>query len=313
MDFLYSLKKNNECYNDIEIEQIRIRIFKLKNNIALVTRTFQPNKNRDTFDLERFQERFVTPLNNLRSGNVFDKIFIIVNIEKGNKYAEETTDGISASKYHITKQFKEEVDNGTIVVVDLDDWGKNAGSANALTMGLLAARGNNIKYVMNWSSEMDIKPEMVLNCLGSIKKDGYNVIGFLRDFWWKKHQWLIAQNTASIWNVNSLIAVNGFSTYCDNNTKSISSYEHGTVPLQGMEDFYSMLLMSKNDKNFKWAMLGRSNPIKWNMETEGEEGKRNEKKVYRQYHVMEHYVDIIYGKDKERTMELIFDKLTILD
>ena len=287
----------------------------MSNNISLVTRTFQPKKDKNTFDVEKFKNKFVKPLKKIMQGNVFSKTYVVVNVEINNPYAEIKIDGISASHFYINQFFSEEINNNKIEVIDLEDWGQNAGSANALTTGLKAAHKEGVKYVMNWSPEMDFDGDFVKKGLDVIIEKDLFVVGYLRDFWWKKFQWLMVQNTASIWNVDKLISVNGFSKYCDSNPSTLYSEEYGEISLQGMEDFYSLLLLSNKYEDFKWAMIGSDNPITWTIDTDPntENGLRNLKKIYRQSFVMKHYVSHIYDNaDFDTVLANIFNKLIIL-
>lgn len=287
----------------------------MNKKIALITRTFQPKKDIKNFDLEYLKKNFIIPLKKIRNNKVFSKTYIVINTDYKSQYSEILSDGLSPSKFHINNIFNEEIKSGEIVVIELNDWGNNAGSANALTTGLLQANKDSMEYIMNWSSEMDLLSTDIENGLKFLIDNKLYALGFLRKGWWKKFQWLMIQNTASIWNVKKLMEVNGFSTYCDNNKTTVFSQKYGEISLQGMEDFYSILLLNKKFDDFKWGMIGLRNNIDWNIETDKnkENGLRNLKKIYRQELVMNHYINYLEPeKNIEEVLNQIFSKIKIL-
>lgn len=289
----------------------------MNNKIALITRTFQPNATIDTFDEKRFKEKFVKPLSKLLCKNkIVNKVIILTNIEDNNKYSEPLNEyGESSSLYHIKKHFNKEIKNGLIEIIQVEKWGENAGSGQALTEGAKYAESIGYKYIMNWSCEIDLSFYEIFGAFEILKKNKHSVVGFTREKWWLKFQWNLPQNTACIWNLDHLKSVGYFNPYCDNNKETIKNDLFGDIPLQGMEDFYSLLNINKSIEGFSWGMYGIEKPLKWNCETDlnTELGKLNSRKIYRQEAVINHYIEQNYDKNikNEDILSALFSKMKI--
>ena len=286
-------------------------------DLGLVTRTFQPKATINTFNETRFVDTFALPLKKLLTTELFKKVVVVINTEKNNQYAEiENNEGISPSEFYINKYFKNDIANGELIILKSTKWGQNAGSAQALTQGAKEINRYDIKYVMNWSAEMDIGKYDIVHAMESIKNGSHDVVGFLREKWWLKFQWGISQNTASIWNVKALEKVGYFDEFCDNNTKTMQSEEFGEIPLLGMEDFFTMLKMMKNNQFFTWAMVKNNDPIIWNTQKNISEERDfiNRRKIHRQESVIRFYIETIKEtKEHEAVLEHFFSKRKIYE
>lgn len=286
----------------------------MSDNICLVTRTFQPRKDIDSFDLERFEQKFLKPLKKMIKGNIiFKKVIVLVNVEEGNKFAEILNeDNISPSEYYIKENLKEEVELGILEILHVKDWGQNAGSARALRQGGEYAESLDMDYLMNWSAEMDISVYDIISAFEIMKNNNHDVMGFLREKWWLKFQWAISQNTASIWRIKPLSKVGYFSNFCDEETSSVDSEAYGKIHLMGMEDFHAMIRMLNNDSSFSWGMHGLKEPIQWKYESDlsTELGLLNAKKIYRQEKVVYYYIEQIFKHDNhQEVLDNFFSKV----
>lgn len=286
----------------------------MSDNICLVTRTFQPRKDIDNFDLERFEKKFLQPLKKMIKGNIiFKKVIILVNVEEGNKFAEILNENnVSPSEYHIKENLKEEVELGIVEILHVKNWGQNAGSARALRQGGEYAKSLGMDYLMNWSAEMDISVYDIISAFETMKNNNHDVMGFLREKWWLKFQWAISQNTASIWRIKPLSKVGYFSNFCDEETSSINSEAYGKIHLMGMEDFHAMARMLNNDSSFSWGMYGLKDPIQWKYESDlsTELGLLNAKKIYRQERVVYYYIEQIFKHDNhQEVLDNFFSKV----
>lgn len=279
--------------------------------IALITRTFQQNKNIDNFNENIFIEKFYKPLKNMIESNLFNKVFILINTDKNNDYCEYTNNGVSPSEFFIKKYFKEYI--YMIDIINVEDWGDNVGSSYALSIAAKKAYNENFNFIMNWSSEMIISKEKLYSTFDYIKNNDIDVIGFLRNHWWIKYQWSIAQNTAAIWNINSLKEVDFFSKQCDIIQKKIISDTFGDTPLLGMEDFHSMLQLIKI-KDFKWSMSCSNEPIFWNYKSDDPKlNFLNERKIFRQEQVILYYIESFFPEiDPYIFLETFFRKRIII-
>jgi len=147
------------------------------------------------------------------------------------------------------------------------------------------------------------------NALRFAEERKLSMVGVLRQRHWEKPQWRVPQNTACLWKISSLQNVGGFSPECNGTGRTISTPEFGEVALAGMEDFHAMLKMLRQDDDLRWGMIGRANPLKWEVDfPHGSERERNHLiKVSRQYSVMKQWaIDVFPNLSFETVMDLIF-------
>lgn len=132
--------------------------------------------------------------------------------------------------------------------------------------------------------------------LSHAERHDLSVVGFLRQGWWEKPQWKVAQNTAALWDIEMLSAVNGFAPECNGTGRTVQTKEYGDVPIAGMEDFHAMLRMLKQFSVLRWGMVGITEPLFWDTDFEpsSEREHNHLKKVARQYHVMQAWAQDVF-------------------
>jgi len=130
----------------------------------------------------------------------------------------------------------------------------------------------------------------------------------LRERWWERPQWNIAQNTAAIWNIKILEEIGGFAPECDGTGETINVSDFGEVPLAGMEDFHAILRAMKIRPDLRWGMVSRESPLTWDVNfPAGSERERNHLiKIARQYQVMKIYASRIFP---ELSFETVMGRL----
>ena len=231
------------------------------------------------------------------SEDIVERIIVVVNVEKGNPLAESIySDGQTPSTSALMEVFSKEIRDGRIIIHLCHNWGNNPGSGNALNEGIDIAQKMGAQLAMCWSPEIEMNGFRILEALNFMEERNLHVVGFLRENWWDKTQWHISQNTAAIWNIRILKSVGGFSSECNGTGKTIVIKGFGEVSLAGMEDFHAILKILKLYPNFRWGMVGRSNPLKWdtNFPADSERLLNHLKKVARQELVMKEWVKMIF-------------------
>lgn len=280
--------------------------------ITVVARSFQAGTGKEegkVFDENIFKDKVAKPINNLlRFTEVIKSIVIVTNGEAGNKLAEVIgSDSKTPTIRMLEKTFPGEIKSGKIIPHICQNWGNNPGSATALNEGLALSP---TIWSMCWSPEIEMDGYRITSALNLAEKNNLSVVGFLRKRWWEKAQWNVVQNTACIWNLESLRGVDYFSPDCNGIGKSVTTPEFGDVPLAGMEDFHAMLRMMKQyTDDFRWGLVGRTNPLHWDTSfVPGSERELNHlKKVARQYLVMMAYAREIFPTEEfEDLMDKFF-------
>jgi hypothetical protein len=281
--------------------------------VIVVTRTFQAGAGFDDgqeFNMDEFRKKLAEPLKQLTWAKNIKTIIIMVNAEKDNPLAELADEkGITPSESAIKKVLGTAVLTKKIIVKACANWGKNPGSATALNEGLALAQSIlKTGFVLNWSPEIEMNDLLVERGLIQAKSHNLAVVGFLRESWWEKPQWQIPQNTATLWDIEQLLAVGGFDKDCNGTGRTVRTEEYGPVPLAGAEDFHALLRMLKELPVLRWGMVGKNEPLKW--ETDflpgSEREKRHLQKVARQYQVMETWAKEIFP---ELTFRQVMEKL----
>lgn len=274
--------------------------------ITLVTRTFQPKTDHQTFDQKKLATEFIEPLKALTHNNTSIKeIIIVTNTEVHNQYAEipdrfNTPPSHSALKTILCNDETQLLLNGIpIKLISCKQWGKNAGSANALNQALSLVQ---TPYVMFWSAELSIHAHHISTALSQLKSHKLSVIGFLRNNWKTHYPWNIPQNTGAIWHTAALQSLQGFSLYCDGNNEQYCTLESGQQALiAGMEDYHALLRLLISNKNALWGMIGEDSPIHWQIKSD----LRNQIKINRQAKVMEHYLTYFEKKHRLQLNQLL--------
>ncbi len=229
-----------------------------------------------------------------------DVLYVAVNAERGNPLSEQIDNENKTPTMHaLSRVFANEVVSGRLVLVAVHDWGKNPGSARAIShvIGMLPLHA---EYVAVLSQELDLDEPLFSAAYGLARDNDLSVIGFLREHWNEKFQWQLPQNTGAIWNVFQLRRIGAFDPACDGTGETIRvhSPELGEIdaPVAGMEDFHAMLRMFREDpKGFSWGMIGGSSPLRWDVSfPEGSDRLKNHlTKVERQAVVMRTWVERI--------------------
>lgn len=279
--------------------------------IDIIIRSYQAGADEDSFDFDFFESRLAKNIKNLLNyPEIINKILIVTNGEEGNPLAEKFIgENLTPTVKNLKKVFPQEVESGVIVPFISKKWGKNPGSGDALSQGLKFL-GESSKWVLMLSAEIEIDGYKIASALNFARERDLSVVGFMRTLWWERPQWNVGQNTACLWDTDFLKSMNYFDDKCDGSDERVETVEYGDVPLAGMEDFHAMLrMMKKYGDDFRWGMIGRIAPLRWN--TQFESGSEREKnhliKVARQYVVMRRYVEKIFPDTKfEEIMEKFF-------
>lgn len=280
--------------------------------IVAVARSFQAGTGEGgkQFDKEIFERLVASPISRLLKAEAVSKIIVVVNAESGNRLAElRNSLGQTPTTAALKDRFPGEVASGRIRSILCSNWGPNPGSALALNEGLeLVHQEPNIKWVLNWSSEIEIDGFRIELGLAHAERHDLSIVGFLRQGWWERPQWAVAQNTASLWDIETLLAVKGFAPECNGTGRVIKTQEYDDVPVAGMEDFHAMLRMMKQFPDLRWGMVGRAEPLFWDTDfPAGSERFTNHlKKVARQYQVMQIWANDIFP---ELTFKKVMDRI----
>ena len=268
--------------------------------VMVVARSFQAGTGEGgkVFDAEIFEKRVALPIKRLLRANEVGRLIVVVNGEPGNRLAERQDDqGVTPTMAAIRNYFPEAVRSKRIIVSLCVDWGSNPGSATALNQGLDIARGlENAKWILNWSPEVGMDGGRIGRGLAHAEQHNLSVVGYLRQNWQRRLQWGVAQNTAALWDIEMLLAVEGFAPECNGTGRTITTEDYGEVAVAGMEDFHTMLRMLRRFSGLRWGMVGKEEPFFWDTDF----GSNNErllnhlKKIARQPHVMQIYAQDIF-------------------
>lgn len=286
----------------------------MKSRLFATTRSFQGGATFANFNKKKFEDGVVLPIRKLLSTAPPELVglAVVTCAEPGSKYAEEVSDhvvGTSAmhdehdwhtpTTYHLAQAFPEEVRSGRIVPVMCKDWGLNAGSGTAINAGIEAARHRGADDVLVWSPEIDLSGHMVHEMLCHKELHALRLVGYARNYLFERQQWMFAQNTCAIWDIDLLNMVDGMNPVCNGDGKAtVSTAEFGEVPLAGMEDIEAYMRASAQFGEFvRWGVVGLRHPAVWNLalkEPGTKEYDDNLKKIARQGLVMEAYAKRIF-------------------
>ncbi len=263
----------------------------------VVTRSFQAGATFvGSFDPEKCEKGLIAPVRKLldTAPNEIAGIVIVTCGEKGSKYAEEVRDDQTPTTSYLTKAFPAEVETGRVIPVVCDDWGLNPGSATAINTGLKIAVRREFERALVWSPEIGLDGHMVTEMLEHQARYNLDLVGYFRNRWWQRAQWMFAQNTCALWDVGLLMAVDGFNAACNGDGKTVvNTIEHGDVPLAGMEDIEAYFRAFRLRDAFpRWGMVGQRHPATWNLALKRPgtaEYDNNLKKIARQAEVIQAY------------------------
>lgn len=288
---------------------------KEEKRVSVVTRTFQPGTGPGgkDFDSDYFSKRVKKPIENLlQFDEAVKRVVVVVNGEEQSKLGEiPDENGYTPSIYALKEAFSEAIDNGRMIIKLCKNWGPNPGSAVALNEGLeLVKAQGDTSWVLNWSPEIEMDGYRVREALKHAEQRGLNVVGILRERYWERVQWQLPQNTACLWDIETLEAVDGFDSWCNNTGRTVCLDEHGEVSIAGMEDFHALLrIMKREDLELRWGMVGHRNPMVWHTDFEQNSSRRRRhlEKVARQKEVIDVYcTEVFEGLNSEDVMPLVY-------
>lgn len=279
--------------------------------VTVISRLFQAGANAQTYDPAKFALA-VTAFRKILASDDVRRLIVVVNTEVGNKLAEIVDDdGIAPTVHAIRREFASEGDR--VVAIQYDQWGKNPGSAMAVTYGCQEAiRRGETELIMPWSSELDVTPAHIARAIAFLESRGLDAVGFHRQHWFQKVQWHVAQNTGTIYRLKTLVDNDFFSADCDGNAgRTLEVPSFGAVLLAGMDDFHFFLRALKNAGTLRWGMVCRDAPLPWNVDFEpgSQRALLHAQKVARQEAVMYQYIADIFGATTSREQNEILSRI----
>lgn len=266
--------------------------------LTVISRLFQAGATDQSYDMAKFAGA-VKAFRKILVSDEVERLIVVTNTEAGNKLAEVVdAEGMAPTTLAIRSEFADEGDR--VVAIQYDHWGKNPGSAMAVTYGCEKALSLSgpTGYVMPWSSELAITPAQIARALAFMESRFLDAVGFHRQNWFHKLQYHVFQNTGTIYRLGTVFMNDFFSADCDGNTgRTLEVPDFGTVPLAGMDDFHFLLRALKNQGEFRWGMVCRDNPLPWNVNFEpgSQRALQHAQKVARQEAVMYQYMADIFG------------------
>lgn len=298
----------------VDVFVIQSQKEKKMKKVAVVARSFQAGSGvgGKEFDKEAFAKKVAKPIRDLLGYKNVGTIIVLTNGQSGHKLAEIVTNDKTPTILALEETFSEEIENGRLLPYVCANWGNNPGSGEALNQGAKLAQEMGYEWCLNWSPEIEMDGFFIHEALIWAEQRELSVIGALRQSWWEKPQWKVAQNTAALWRLDALLSVEGFSPECNGTGETVNTPEFGEVPLAGMEDFHAMLRIMKADPKFRWGMIKRPTPLSWdtNFEPDSEREQNHLKKVARQYLVMQTYVKKVFpDKSFNKVMDEFFARM----
>lgn len=271
------------------------------NKIVAVIRSFQAGagKGEKAFDSDEFMVH-ANGVRTLLDSGVVSSVVVVGNAEAGNPLAELPTnaDGKIPTISALECMFPTEIKEGRVIPQTCLDWGNNPGSARALTMGRSVAHAHGAAWVLNWSPQLALSASNIMEAMKHAEQRSLDVVGVLRQRWWERAQWMVAQNTGALWRMSPALMEAGEKAHrCDGTGETIYIEEFGEVSVAGMDDFYTMLCMVKqNPEGFRWGMVCRANPLFWdtNFKHGSERERKHLAKVARQYRVMQAWAEEVF-------------------
>lgn len=267
--------------------------------VTVISRLFQAGTNAQSYDMAKFAHSAAAFRNVLRSDDV-ERLLIVTNTEAGNPLAEMVDhEGLAPTTLAVRSAFAAE--GSRVVTIQYDRWGKNAGSAMAVTYGCQEAiRRGATELIMPWSSELVVSPSQIARAIAFLESRQLDVVGFHREGWYGRLQHHVFQNTGAIYRLSTLVENEFFSANCDGNTgRTIEIPTFGAVPLAGMDDFHFLLRLLKLRRAVRWGMVCRDKPLPWNVNFEpgSQRALQHAQKVARQEAVMYAYIKDLFSEE----------------
>lgn len=279
--------------------------------VSVVSRLFQAGTTVRSYDQTKFLIAAEAFKKILVSDDV-ERLIVVTNTEAGNKLAEAVdADGVAPTVRAIRQEFTNEGDR--VIAIQYDHWGKNPGSAMAVTYGCQEAIRQGAKdLIMPWSSELAVTPSQIARAIAFLESRGLDIVGFHRQGWFHKLQYHVFQNTGAIYRLKTLVDNDYFSADCDGNAgRTIEIPQFGSVPLAGMDDFDFLLRALKNTDSIRWGMVCREAPLPWNVNFEpgSQRALQHNQKVARQEAVMYQYIADIFGVSDRQGQDEVLSKI----
>ncbi len=282
-----------------------------------IARTFQRGAGAEgnDFDLRQFQGHVVRPIRRILEAESIQAVVVVSNgtpkDKPGGHLAEVVDDdGMTPTMRALSEAFPSEIKIGRVISHLCRKWGANPGSAKALNEGAGIARKLGSRSIFSWSPEIEVSSNQIASALAFALERKLQVVGLLRENWWRKIQWQLPQNTVAFWNLNALLQIGDFSEWCQDTGRTLEIEGFGTVPLAGLEEFNALFRLLKFDNDFRWGMACGAEPLRW--ETEFFDPKRrldHEKKVARQGIVTEVYMQDIFPElPISKVMHMLFSR-----
>ena len=264
--------------------------------LTVISRLFQAGATAASYDVATFA-RAAKAFRKILVSDEVERLIVITNTELGSKLAEKVdAEGLAPTTLAVRSEFASEGER--VVAIQYDEWGKNPGSAMAVTYGCKEAiRRGTSGLIMPWSSELSVSPAQIARAIAFMESRNLDVVGFHREGWFHKLQHKVFQNTGAIYRLGALTKNGFFSADCDGNAgRAIEVSGFGLVPLAGMDDFHFLLRALKNQGTVRWGMVCRDAPLPWNVNFEpgSQRALQHAQKVARQEAVMYQYITDIF-------------------
>lgn len=276
--------------------------------VTVISRLFQAGATAQSYDLVKFAGA-VKAFRKILVSDEVERLIIVTNTEAGNPLAETVdAEGLAPTTLAIQSEFTDQGDR--VVAIQYDHWGKNPGSAMAVTYGCQEAIRRGAKcHIMPWSSELSVTPAHIARALAFMESRHLDVVGFHREGWFQKLQYKVFQNTGAIYRLETLVKNEFFSADCDGNAgRTLEVPGFGMVPLAGMDDFHFLLRALQNQGKVRWGMVCRDKPLPWNVNFEpgSQRALQHLQKVARQEAVMYQYIaDVCGARDTASQFQIL--------
>jgi hypothetical protein len=210
-------------------------------NTATVVRLFNPGAGRPGRDREpkpldgEWFQKVTSPIKQMLTSRLVERIVVVNNRDSQSAFGESADkNGDTPTGRAIHQKF---VDDGDRVeVIYVDEWGQNAGSGRAVQAGIdYLTENSKAETFMVWSPELAITPELLACGLGYMTTFNHDVIGFVRENWQNRRQWMLPQHTGFI-GTREHWALGRIPTKADGDEGRTVQTEIGEITLAGMED-----------------------------------------------------------------------------
>ena len=242
------------------------------NSIGVIVRDFAGGAGRTIdgevkqLNIEAFLKKSGDVVRLLDSAMI-DQIVIVSNRDQASKFGEEADDeGHTPTWRAYVAHYPELTSANKLVPVFVDEWGANAGSGRAVQAGIdYVLKNTNLPYAMAWSPELAITPDRLAKAIGFLEHYGLDGIGFLREHFFTKPQWMLPQHTGLIasrecWELASI------PKYADGDEGLTIDTEAGPANVAGMDDMARLFPAWKAKPDLRIGMYGWNDPIAWDID-----------------------------------------------